>query len=104
MGIGMIVIGLASVIIGEAIFGARTVFFATMAAVLGSIVYRIIYALALRVEWLKTSDLKLITAVIVIIALVVPSLQRSWKQKGLARKRSVELLGMAAQLKSGGDR
>ncbi|SEC67659.1 ABC transporter permease [Paenibacillus sp. GP183] len=104
MGIGMIVLGLASVIIGEAIFGARTVFFATLAAVLGSIVYRIVYALALRVEWLRASDLKLITAVIVIIALVVPSLQRSWKQKGLARKRSAELLGLAAQPKSGGDR
>jgi putative tryptophan/tyrosine transport system permease protein len=104
MGIGMIVIGLASVIIGEAIFGARTLFFATMSAVLGSIVYRIVYALALRVEWLKTSDLKLITAVIVIIALVVPSLQRSWTQKGLARKRSAELLSLAAQPKSGGDR
>jgi putative ABC transport system permease protein len=104
MGIGMIVIGLASVIIGEAIFGARTVFFATMAAVLGSIVYRIVVALALRVEWLKSSDLKLITAIIVIIALVVPSLQRSWKQKSLAKKRSAQLLSMAVPPKSGGGR
>lgn len=49
MGIGMIVIGLASVIIGEAIFGSQSVFRATLAAVLGSIVYRIVVALALRV-------------------------------------------------------
>jgi len=93
MGIGMIVIGLASVIIGEALFGSKTVFQATLAVLLGSIVYRIVVALALRVEWLKTSDLKIITAVIVIIALVFPSVQRAWKQKNLAHKRSVELSG-----------
>lgn len=91
-GIGMIVIGLASVIIGEAIFGAKTVFFATLAAVLGSIVYRIVVAFALRVEWLEQTDLKLITAVIVVFALVIPTLNRAWKQKGLARKRSAEII------------
>lgn len=96
MGIGMIVIGLASVIIGEAIFGSLTVFRATLAAVFGSIVYRIVVAMALQVEWLKASDLKLITAVIVVVALVVPSAQRAWKQKSVARRRSAEL--------SGGDR
>ncbi|EFM11493.1 inner-membrane translocator [Paenibacillus curdlanolyticus YK9] len=92
MGIGMIVIGLASVIIGEAIFGAKTVFRATLAVVLGSIVYRIIVAVALRVEWLESSDLKLITALIVIIALVFPSLRKLIKQKSQARKRTAELL------------
>jgi putative ABC transport system permease protein len=104
MGVGMIVIGLASVIIGEAIFGARTVFAATLAAVLGSIVYRIVVALALRVEWLKASDLKLITAIIVIVALVLPSAQRMLKQKSMAKKRSAELLSMATLQKNGGDR
>jgi putative ABC transport system permease protein len=104
MGIGMIVIGLASVIIGEAIFGARTVFRATLAAVLGSIVYRIVVAFALRVEWLDASDLKLITAIIVIVALVLPSLQRSLKQKSLAKKRSAELTALVLQQKTGGDR
>ncbi len=93
MGIGMIVIGLASVIIGEAIFGSMNVFRATMAAVLGSIVYRIVVAFALRVEWLKASDLKLITAVIVVVALVLPSAQRAWKQNSVARRRSAELSG-----------
>jgi putative ABC transport system permease protein len=104
MGVGMIVIGLASVIIGEAIFGARSVFFATLAAILGSIVYRIVVALALRVEWLKASDLKLITAIIVIVALVLPSAQRVIKQKSMAKKRSAELLSMATLQKNGGDR
>ncbi|MFC5652615.1 ABC transporter permease [Paenibacillus solisilvae] len=100
MGVGMIVIGLASVIIGEAIFGAKTVFRATLAAVLGAIVYRIIYALALRIEWLEAQDMKLITAVIVIIALVLPTVQRALKQRGLARKRASEL--MAFSSKGGG--
>lgn len=100
MGVGMIVVGLASVIIGEAIFGAKTVFRATLAVLLGSIVYRIVIALALRVEWLDASDVKLITALIVIIALVVPTVQRSLKQKSVARRRSAELLS-APQQKGG---
>ncbi|PZE22801.1 ABC transporter permease [Paenibacillus xerothermodurans] len=104
MGIGMIVIGLASVIIGEAIFGARTVFLATLAAVLGSIVYRIVVALALRVDWLETSDLKLITAVIVIVALVLPALQRTLKQKSFAKRRTAELIASVTHHNSGGDR
>ncbi|MGG4551878.1 ABC transporter permease [Paenibacillus sp. FSL W8-0186] len=90
-GIGMIVIGLASVIIGEAILGARTVFFATLAAIVGSIVYRVVVALALRIPWFESSDLKLITAVIVIVALVLPSARRASKQRSLARKRSTEV-------------
>ncbi|MBY7142143.1 ABC transporter permease [Virgibacillus sp. NKC19-3] len=92
MGIGMIVIGLASVIIGEAIFGAKTVFRATLAVILGSIIYRIVVATALRVEWFDASDLRLITALIVIVALVLPTLQRKRKQKKTAQKRSQELL------------
>lgn len=102
-GIGMIVIGLASVIIGEAIFGARTVFFATLAAVLGSIVYRIVVAFALRVEWLEQTDLKLITAIIVVFALVLPSVQRSMKQKALAKKRSMEIISLPDQKNIGGE-
>lgn len=105
MGIGMIVIGLASVIIGEAIFGAGTVFRATLAAALGSIVYRIVVAFALRVEWLSASDLKLITAVIVIVALVLPSVRRTVKAKNAARKRSLELVATATvSSRQGGER
>ncbi|MCL6603570.1 MAG: ABC transporter permease [Paenibacillus sp.] len=102
MGIGMIVIGLASVIIGEAIFGTGSVFRATLAVVLGSIVYRIVVALALNVEWLKASDLKLITAIIVIVALVFPSVQRFLKLKSSARKRTAELAEQALSRKKGG--
>ncbi len=95
MGVGMIVIGLASVIIGEAIFGMRRVWIATLAVVVGSIVYRIVYALALRIEWFDSSDLKLITAVLVIIALVIPQVRRAMKQKSVARRRTLELLGQS---------
>ncbi|NMO96301.1 ABC transporter permease [Paenibacillus lemnae] len=91
-GIGMIVIGLASVIIGEAVLGNGSIFRTTLAVVLGSIIYRIVVAVAYEIDWLETSDLKLITAIIVIIALVVPTIRRSMKQRSMARKRSAELL------------
>ncbi|MFC4808644.1 ABC transporter permease [Paenibacillus sp. GCM10023250] len=94
-GVGTIVLGLASVIIGEAIFGFRTVFQATLAVVLGSVAYRIIYALALRIDQLDASDLKIMTALIVIAALVIPTARRSMRQKTLARRRTEELLGGA---------
>lgn len=91
-GIGMIVIGLASVIIGEAILGTGSIFRTTLAVVLGSILYRVIVALAYEIEWLEPTDLKLITALIVIIALIVPTFRRSVKQQSQARKRSAEIL------------
>ncbi len=103
MGIGMIVIGLASVIIGEAIFGARNVIHATIAVVLGSVVYRIVVAFALRVEWLDASDLKLITAIIVIFALVFPTASRAIKQKKVAKRRTAELTGVLPKSTAGGD-
>ncbi|SDD42490.1 putative ABC transport system permease protein [Paenibacillus sp. UNCCL117] len=90
MGIGMIVIGLASVIIGEALFGARTVVRATLAVVLGAIVYRLIVAIALRVG-LEPTDMKLMTALIVIIALTLPLVRKSLRQKALMRRRAEEL-------------
>lgn len=105
MGIGMIVIGLASVIIGETLFGARRVIIATLAAVLGSIVYRFVYALGLQMSWLKASDLKLLTALIVILALTLPMIRNSFKAKSLARKRIMQLeKDGAGQTVSGGGR
>ncbi|MBM7568414.1 ABC transporter permease [Paenibacillus sacheonensis] len=96
-GVGTIVLGLASVIVGEAIFGFRTVFQATLAVVLGSVAYRLIYALALRIDLLDASDLKIMTALIVIAALVIPTVRRSMRQKALARRRTEELLGAAVR-------
>ncbi|MGI2295902.1 ABC transporter permease [Paenibacillus sp. GXUN7292] len=104
MGVGMIVIGLASVIIGEAIFGSRSIFKATIAAILGSIIYRMITALAVYVDWLDASDMKLITAIIVIFALVIPYMRSVSKQKSVARKRTSELLSSSTGEQIGGGR
>jgi putative ABC transport system permease protein len=72
MGVGAIVIGLASIIIGEVFFGwARPFWAKLLACVFGSIIYRIIIATVLQLG-LKSTDLKLLTAVIVAIALSIP--------------------------------
>ncbi|CEA07131.1 ribose ABC transporter permease protein [Arthrobacter saudimassiliensis] len=74
MGIGLILVGLASVIIGQAIFGSRVIIISTLAVILGSIIYRIVIALALQVGF-NPSDMKLISAILVVLALVLPQ----WK-------------------------
>ncbi|MGD6793242.1 ABC transporter permease [Metabacillus indicus] len=94
MGIGMIIIGLASVIIGEALVGTKTIIRATLAVIIGAILYRIIIALALRADFLETGDMKMITAAIVIAALVVPQLlakQKEKRKKLLRRKGDVHV-------------
>jgi len=71
MGIGMVVWGLASVIIGEALVGSKSTGIVITGAIMGSLLFRLIVAIALR--WgLNPNDLKLITAVFVFLALVVP--------------------------------
>jgi len=71
MGIGMIVWGLASVIIGEALTGSRSLGLTIVGAIMGSILFRLLVAIALR--WgLNPNDLKLITALFVFAALVLP--------------------------------
>lgn len=76
MGIGMVVWGLASVIIGEALTGSRSLGLALIGAVMGSILFRLLVAIALR--WgLNPNDLKLITALFVFAALVLPQLASS---------------------------
>lgn len=77
MGIGTLVIGLASIIIGEVIFGNRFNFAYKLAAVvLGSVVYRMIIAVVLQLG-LKSTDLKLLTAVIVALALAIPVMRQA---------------------------
>ncbi|MGE0118436.1 MAG: ABC transporter permease [Dongiaceae bacterium] len=74
MGTGTIVVGLAAVIIGEALFGTRSVILAVVGCVVGSIVYRLAVALALNAEFLglNASDLNLVTAILVAAALILP--------------------------------
>ena len=71
MGIGAIVIGLASVIIGEVLFGKKNFFSRLISLVLGAITYRIIIALVLKLG-MPANDLKLFTAITVAIALALP--------------------------------
>ncbi len=92
MGIGMIVIGLASVIIGEALFGTKTITRTTLSVIGGAIIYRLVVTLALRVEFLDPGDMKLITAIIVIIALMAPKLLDSSREKRMKARRKAELI------------
>lgn len=71
MGTGTIVIGLASVIIGEVLFGTRSFRNWLISVILGSIVYRIVIAIVLELG-MPPNDLKLFTAILVAIALSLP--------------------------------
>ena len=82
MGIGMIVMGLASVIIGEALFRPKGVARLLLAALGGTFIYRLVISVALRLG-MAPGDLKLITAVLVIIALAVPYLQKKVQREWL---------------------
>ncbi len=74
MGLGMLVWGLASVIIGESLMQSRRVAPAIIGAVMGSLLFRLLVAIALR--WgLNPNDLKLITAIFVLAALILPKLK-----------------------------
>ena len=81
LGVGTIIIGLASVIIGQAILPTRTILQALGACVLGAILYRLVIATALNVEGigLQASDLNLVTAVLVALAMLLPSLTQRVK-------------------------
>jgi len=74
MGIGTIVAGLASVIIGEMMLGERSICMATFATLMGSFIYRLSIGIALRLGFAAT-DLKLLTTVLVIIALSTPKIR-----------------------------
>ena len=82
MGIGMLVWGLASVIIGEALVGVRSLGLSIVGTVMGSVLFRLLVAIALR--WgLDPNDLKLITALFVFGALVLPTLLEKLRSRKL---------------------
>jgi len=74
MGVGVIVIGLASVIGGEALISPSTVLKAVLACIVGAILYRLAIAFALNLDvlGLKAQDLNLVTSILVMIAIVLP--------------------------------
>ncbi|KAE9535167.1 ABC transporter permease [Ursidibacter maritimus] len=86
IGVGTIVIGLAAVIIGEAIFSAKRIIWLTFAVIVGSILYRFFIALALNNETLNgiglgPQDLNLITALLVVAVLVIPKFKQKFSMK-----------------------
>ena len=83
MGIGTIVIGLAAVIVGESLLPSRRIVYATLAVVIGAIVYRFFIAAALNSDFigLKAQDLNLVTAVLVTVALVIPQLKQKLSKR-----------------------
>ncbi|MBT3225477.1 MAG: ABC transporter permease [Deltaproteobacteria bacterium] len=84
MGVGTIIAGLASVIVGETVFGDKTIPRAIIAVLVGSVIYRMAIALALGLEMgrfsVNPSDLNLITALLVIIALTAPTIKKKLKK------------------------
>jgi putative ABC transport system permease protein len=81
VGTGTIVSGLAAVILGETIFRTRSIVLMLLACVIGAVLYRIAIALALNTGWLglHSSDLNLVTAVLVGVALMLPGVRNPLK-------------------------
>ncbi len=85
MGVGTIIAGLASVIVGETLFGRGGIARGCIAAILGSVVYRVAIAAALSFKLgtfaFTPSDLNLITALLVVAALTVPMIKARWSDR-----------------------
>ena len=94
-GTGIVVIGLACLIIGETIVGRGSMLRGAVAVIVGSILYRLVYALVLYTKVVPVDCLKLVTAVVVALAIAAPTL-KSWaafqarKRKALAARKEVE--------------
>jgi len=90
MGIGTIVVGLAAVIIGQSLFASRSMYVIVLSCIVGSVLYRLAVSLALNADFIgfSASDLNLITAVLVALALIFPKLRNEWKAKQAARNEA----------------
>ena len=76
LGTGMVIIGLASLIIGETVFRKGKLWFKVLGAIVGCIVYRFIIAIALRLD-LPSESLKLVSAIIVACAIALPAVKKN---------------------------
>lgn len=91
-GVGTIVVGLAAVILGQTLISGRKIWVAVVAVILGSVLYRLAVAFALSngMFGLQASDLNLITALLVAVALIAPkmktTIQRKKKKAAIAKK------------------
>ena len=105
MGVGMILVGLASVIIGNAVFPIRLAFFSTLGVLVGSVLYRLVIFWALKLPVLKAQDMKLISAVLVICALVISqnkTLRHHMAKLTRGRGKMVPDIGVASRPEEGG--
>ncbi len=85
-GVGIMVVGLASVIIGEVILGRKSVTIGLISAVVGSVIYRLIIALALSTNIFPTYFLKMISATIVAVALCIPTVKEKIHMMNVRRE------------------
>src|SRR5690606_3593783 len=90
MGIGTVVAGLASVIIGEALVRFNGLGWATMGVIIGSVIYRFAIFAALRMG-LAPTDLKLITAILVVLALSAPTWRNVWEKLWGGKSRVTDI-------------
>ena len=103
-GTGMVIVGLASVIIGEVFGGWRSVTWGLGCAVAGSVVYRLIIQIALALNLLDANALKLVSAIIVAAFMAVPAVRQTFKDRKLrrdARSAMEELLAEDAAALAG---
>ncbi len=90
-GTGIVVIGLACLIIGETIFGRRSVKRSVVSVIVGSVIYRFIYAIVLKTRIVPIECLKLVTAIIVALAISAPTIKgnlqlRKMKAEAMRRR------------------
>ncbi|MEL6353361.1 MAG: ABC transporter permease [Cyanobacteria bacterium J06627_28] len=92
LGVGTVVVGLATVILGEALLPSASVVSATLAVLVGSVIYRVAIALALNAGFLgfKAQDLNLVTAILVVLALTLPNSRLFSKFKKKHSKKRLE--------------
>lgn len=89
-GTGIVVVGLACLIIGETVLGRKTIPRNVFAVIVGSVIYRFIYAIVLKTQIVPIECLKLVTAIIVGLAIAMPTIKGRYlleKQKSAARRR-----------------
>ncbi len=89
-GTGIVVIGLACLVIGETVMGKNKLTFAAFAAIIGSIIYRLMYATVLRTGIVPIEGLKLATAIIVVLAIATPTIKKKLK---FAKQKQADRLG-----------
>lgn len=92
-GVGTIVVGLAAVILGQTLIPGKKIWVAVVAVIIGSVLYRLAVAFALSsgMFGLQASDLNLVTAVLVAVALVMPRLKRNSKKTRLSILKTKEV-------------